>query len=213
MGNSGRPRRREAVPSFQAAWAKQQLLQTSIPQRPAAPAAGFDHLAVGCVSGIGFLPNTADLGDRGLRLPEEGTDRDASPSQLHKLLHGPSTPPSARGYPHWPKRSSLTCQAVGCHREPGRPGALQDSGDACLLGRRRGGSVQCSGHCSLGSGASWWNPGHSEKPGLLWGLLMDWRARLPSRAQTAWAQLRACQPPTDSADSRLWAAPRWARRN
>lgn len=66
---------------------EQRLLQTPIPQLQGALAAGFDHLAVGYISGTDFLLSTADLGECGLRLPKKGTDRDPSPGPALKSYY------------------------------------------------------------------------------------------------------------------------------
>lgn len=75
MGSSGHPRGGGAVPSFQAAPAKRQRLQTAVLRRPRP---WLDQLATG-VFPSWFLAHTADLGERGLGLPREGTDGDVLP--------------------------------------------------------------------------------------------------------------------------------------
>ena len=116
-----------AVPSFQAAPAKRQRLQTAVLRRPRP---WLDQPAAGAFPSW-FLAHTADLGKRGLRLPREGTDRMPCPDQLRKMLQGPSTPLSAR-IPQQPKGSRLTRQAVGDSLEPGEAGHYRTPGEACL---------------------------------------------------------------------------------
>lgn len=78
---------------------EQQLLQTSIPQPQAALAAGFDHLAVGCILEMGFLPGTADLGERGLRLPSRAHTGTPHPDQPCKAAAWTQSPTFCPGDP------------------------------------------------------------------------------------------------------------------
>lgn len=130
MGSSGRPRGRQAVPSFQAPLAKQQRVAAPAdihPTAPGGPGCHFDHLAVGSFQ-IGF----AALGERGLSLPSEDMDRDAFPDNFASCCMDPA-PHLLPGDPQ-PQHSSLTSQAVHSRLKPGRAGALREARGACWWG-------------------------------------------------------------------------------
>lgn len=85
---------------------EQRLLQTPIPQLQAALAVGFDHLAVGYISGTDFLPSTADLGECGLGLPKKGTDRDPALRSALKNCYMDPVPHLLSGEPPLSQRVS-----------------------------------------------------------------------------------------------------------